>query len=141
LETPIGIDDIRGTLFALELVDEVQQRLFAAHDAVRRANENAVALAAIVSIKVDTRRNQRNQVRARPGEVDMRDLYVQEQVTVQFQSDEATELAFCEACRKPDRVLVIDSLQLLKPQKPGEPCTVKCTLLGIAFKDSAKGGN
>lgn len=144
-ETPIGIDDIRGTLFALELVDEVQQRLFAAHDAARRANEEAVGLAAIPSIKVDARRNQRNQVRTvRPGEVDMRDVYAQEQITVQFQADEVTAFAFAEACRKPNRTMVIESWLLQKPSKPGEPCTVKCTLLGIAFKDEstkAEGAN
>jgi hypothetical protein len=67
----------------------------------------------------------------------MNDVFAQEQVSVVFQADEATALAFCEACRKPNRTLLLDGWQLQKPQKPGEPCAVKCTLSGIAFK----GGN
>lgn len=137
-EVPTGTDDIRATLFGLELVDEVQQRLFAAHDAVRAADEEAVALRQILSLKLDARRNQKNQVRsARPGEVDVRDFLTQEQVSFQFQADERTCLTFFESCRRPNRTLVIDSWQLLKPARPGEPCTVKGSVVGIAFKDAA----
>ena len=138
-EVPTGTDDIRATLFGLELIDELQQRLFAAHDTVRAGNEEATALRAILSIKLDGRRNQKAQVRStRPGEVDVRDVLTQEQVSFQFQADEATTLLFFESCKKPNRTLVVDTWQVLKPQRPGEPCSVKGTVLGIAFKDGAE---
>lgn len=137
-EVPTGIDDIRATLFGLELVDELQQRLFAAHDATRAVAEDAPALRAILSLKLEARRNQRNQMRStRTGEIDVRDYLTQEQVAFQFQADEPTLLAFFESCRQSKRTLVVDSWQVLKPARPGEPCTVKGTLVGIAFKDTA----
>lgn len=134
-EMPLGIDDIRSTLFALELVDEVQQRLFAAHDATRAVDDDAPGLRAITSLKVDARRNQKSVYRTpKAGEPDVRDFLVQEQISVQFQADEPTALAFFESCRKPNRTLVVDSWQLVRPAKVGEVCSVKATLLGIAFK-------
>jgi hypothetical protein len=142
-DVPTGVDEIRATLFGLELVDELQQRLFAAHDAVRAADEEAMALRAILSIRLDARRNQRGPLRApRPGEFDPRDHFAQEQVAFQFQCDEPTALGFLEACRAPGRTLVVENWQMLKPARPGEPCSIKGTLLGIAVKDkpAAEGG-
>ncbi|MFY9345383.1 MAG: hypothetical protein WAT39_23025 [Planctomycetota bacterium] len=136
-EVPTGIDDQRATLFALELLDELQQRLFAAHDATKAAAEEAPGLRAILQLKLDSRKNQRGQARAKAGEVDPREFLVQEQVTFQFQADEPTAVAFFESCRRPQRTLVVDSWQVLKPVRPGEPCTVKGTLQGIAWKDTA----
>jgi hypothetical protein len=137
-ETATSPEDIRATLFGLELIDELQQRLFAAHDEVRARDETALGLRHVVSLKLDTRRNQRAQVRSvRPGEVDVRDLLAQESVQFQFLADEGTLHAFFEACRKPNRTLVVDSWTVLKPQRPGEPCAVKGVLLGIEFKQPA----
>lgn len=139
-EVPTGVDDIRATLFGLELVDEFQQRLFAAHDAARAAKEDAMALRAILSLKLDARRNQRGPLRAaRPGELDVRDHFTQEQVAFQFQSDEATALLLLEALRAPGRALVLESWQLLKPARPGEPCSIKGSVVGIAFKPKGDG--
>ncbi len=135
-DVPTGVDDIKGVLFGLELLDEVQQRLFAAHDAVRKANEDAPGLRAILTLKVDSRRGPRSAARTlRPGEVDPRDAFVQEQVSFQFQASEPVVLGFLESCLKPGRTLVVDGWQLLKPQRPGDPCTVKGTAFGIAFKE------
>lgn len=140
-EIPTGVDEIRATLFGLELIDELQQRLFAAHDAVRATNEDAMGLRAILGVKLEARRAQRNVARnPRAGEVDLRDHFAQEQVAFQFQCDEATALGFLEACRRPGRTLVLDSWQMLKPARPGEPCAVKGTALGIAFKSKAAEG-
>lgn len=134
---PNNVDDRRNTLFGLELIDEAQKRLFAAHDTVRKVDDDAMALRAILSLKLDERRGQRNTARStKAGDIDIRDFLSQEQVTLQFQSDEATAVAFQESCRQPDRTLVVDSWQMLKGPRSGEPCTVKCTLLGIAFKES-----
>jgi hypothetical protein len=135
-DVPTGVDDIRAVLFGLELLDETSQRLFAAHDAVRAQNPEAMGLRAILSLKLDARRARSSARPKASGEVDMRDLVVQEQVTFQFQADEATQFAFLEACRKPDRTLVVQSWTIVQPTRSGEPCTVKGTLQGIAFKEA-----
>lgn len=131
-----GPDEIRATLFGLELLDEVQKRLFAAHDAVRSQRPEAIGLRALVALKLDARRGRAGASRStRPGEVDLRDLVVQEQVSFQFQADEAVLLQFFESCRQPNRTLVIDSWQVTRPQRIGEPCSVKGVLHGLAFKE------
>lgn len=136
-DVPTGVDDVKNTLFGLELLDELQQRLFAAHDAVKKANPDAPGLRALQSLKVDARRGGRSPVRTlRPGEIDPRDAFTQEQVSFQFQASEAVVLGFLEACSKPQRTLVVDSWQLVKPARPGEPATVKGTVLGLAFKET-----
>jgi hypothetical protein len=140
-EIPTGVDDIRATLFGLELIDELQQRLFAAHDSVRSANEEAMGLRGLLGVKLEARRGQRNVARGpRAGEPDLREHFSQEHVAFQFQSDEATALGFLEACRRPGRTLVVETWQMLKPTRPGEPCAVKGTLVGIAFKPKDAGG-
>lgn len=132
-----GVEEIRGVLFGLELLDEAAQRLLAAHEAVRTANPEAMGLRAIVQLKIDERRGQRSQARmARPGEVDLHDYLVQERVTFQFQSDAATFMAFFEACRQPGRTLTLENVQIQSPQKAGDPVLVKGSLQGIAFKEA-----
>lgn len=134
-DAPTNVDEIRGVLFGLDLIDEFTKRLFAAHDAVRAAHPEAAGLRALSMCKVESRRGARNTKMApRPGEVDVRDLVVQERVVFQFQSDEETCTRFVESCRQPGRTLVLDSFQLLAPARTGEPCSVKGALLGIAFK-------
>lgn len=135
-DAPTGVDEIRGVLFGLDLVDEFGKRLFAAHDAVRAARPEAIGLRAINLCKVEPRRGPRGGGRAtvRPGEVDLRDLVVQERVSFQFQSDEETWVRFVESCREPGRALVLESFQVLQPSRRGEPCAVKGVLQGIAFK-------
>ena len=134
-EIPTGVDEIRATMFGLELVDELQQRLFAAHDAVRKADEQAMGVRALAAIKLEAKRNQRTPARSlRSGEVDLRDVLTQETVSFQFQCDEATAAAFLESCLEPGRMLVVDAWQMLKPTRPGEPCAVKGAVHGIAWK-------
>jgi hypothetical protein len=134
-EIPTGVDEIGATLFGLELLDEVQQRLFAAHDAERAATPDAIGLRGLSQLKLDARRNQRVQKRTpRPGEFVVGDLVLQEQVSLHFQADEATVLRFVESCRVPGRTLVLDGWQLQKPVRPGEPCAIKAVLQGIAFR-------
>lgn len=132
-----GVDDIRGVLFGLELLDEASQRLFAAHDAVRQANPDAMGLRAIQQMKTDDRRAQRGQGRGgKPGEVALGDYVVQERVSFQFQSDAATLMAFLEACRKPGRTLTLENVTITQPQRLGDPVQVKGSLQGIAFKEA-----
>ncbi|MBZ0154119.1 MAG: hypothetical protein K8J09_21550 [Planctomycetes bacterium] len=135
-DSPTGVDEIRGQLFAMELLDEVQQRLFQAHDRVRAANPEAKGLRAITLLKLEPRRASRGVARSlRPGEVAVGDHVVQERVTFQFQADEATINDFVEALRQPGRTLLVEAFQLVKPTRVGETCTVKGALQGIAFKD------
>ncbi|MEO6596980.1 MAG: hypothetical protein ABIP94_19715 [Planctomycetota bacterium] len=137
-DVPTGVDEIRGVLFGLELLDEAQKRVFAAHDAVRAANPDAMGLRAIVLLRVEPRKALRTAVRStRPGDVDLRDLVVQERVSFQFQGDEATLIGFFEACRRPGRTLVIESWTLMQSARTGDPCTAKGTLQGIAFKEKS----
>lgn len=134
-DAPTGVDEIRGVLFGLELVDEFGKRLFAAHDAVRKNRPEAIGLRALNLCKVESRRGPRaGRTSTRPGEVDLRDLVVQERVAFQFQSDEETWVRFVESCREPGRALVLESFQVLQPARRGEPCAVKGMLQGIAFK-------
>ncbi|MBM3972684.1 MAG: hypothetical protein FJ301_01105 [Planctomycetes bacterium] len=136
-EVPTGVDEIRATLFGLDLIDAVQARLYGAHDATRATDETAVGLRSIVSLKLDARRSQRAPMRAqRPGEIDVRDFFTQEQLSFQFQSDERTALTFLEALggAKPDSQIVLESWQMLKPARPGEACAIKGTAIGLAFK-------
>lgn len=133
-DVPTAYDEIRAVLFGLELIDEVQQRLFAAHDRTRAQTEDAPGLRSIQSLRLESRRSQRQQPRPRAGEIDLRDFLQQEQVAFAFQADEPTLLAFLESCRRPGRTLVVESWQVTKPAKPGEPCAVKGTVLGIAWK-------
>lgn len=142
-DKPAGIDEIRRVLFGLDLMDEVQQRLFDAHDAARAADEQALGLAAIKMLKLESdrgRRPMRNSRRDRGG-VDLEDLLQQQRVNVAFDADEATVAAFLEACRKPGRTLVVDTWSLTLPVRAGEPCSVKATLAGIAFVPQAEEDN
>jgi hypothetical protein len=135
-ELPKGPDEIRGMLFGLELMDEASKRLFAAHDAVREARAEATGLRSILYLRLGTRGAQRPGARPqRQGETDPRDKVAQEQLTFSFQSDEAVLAAFLEACRLPQRTLVIQSWKVERPTRPGEPCTVTGALQGIIFKD------
>ena len=134
-ELPKGPDEIRGMLFGLELMDEASKRLFAAHDAVRAARPEAMALRSILSLKLGSRSARPVARPTRPGEVDARDKIAQEQLSFSFQSDEAVLAAFLDACRQPQRTLVIQQWKVEKPARPGEPCTVTGTLQGIIFKD------
>ncbi|MFM1872940.1 MAG: hypothetical protein RL398_2362 [Planctomycetota bacterium] len=135
---PTGVDEIRGVLFGLELLDEVVTRLFAAHDARRAEAPDAVALRTIGMLKLDERRAQRAAPGRRRGEVDLSDLVVQERLTFQFEGDEATFARFLESCRTAGRTLAVETWQLQQPQRRGDPCLLKGTLLGVATKPAAE---
>lgn len=135
-DVPTSVDEIRGVLFGLDLIDTACQRLFAAHDAVRAKDPEAMGLRA-VQMKLESRRRQRVPVRsARPGDVDLNDLVVQESVSFTFQSDAPTWIAFLESCRKEGQTLAIGSWVAQGPARAGEPCTIKGTLSGLAFKET-----
>lgn len=135
-DVPQGVDDIRRVLFGLDLLDEVQRRLFAAHDATRSDDDTARGLVAVLGLKLESLRNNRSmQVGRRSGGIDLNDLLEQQTLNLQFQADEPTLARFLESMRMPGRTIVLDSWQVLRPQRPGEVCTVKATLSAIAFKD------
>lgn len=135
---PTGVDEVRGVLFGLELLNEVTDRLFAAHDACAATAEAGRGLRAITMLKLEERRAQRSGVMRRKGEVDLADLLTQERVMFQFAGEEAVFARFLEACRQPGRTLAVESWQLQQGQRSGDPCTVKGTLLGIANKPQAE---
>ncbi|MAD34240.1 MAG: hypothetical protein CMJ88_10855 [Planctomycetes bacterium] len=135
-DVPSGVDQIRNTLFGLDVIDEVQKRLFAAHDRALAVDESARGLAAITSVKLDSTRRRKSIGRSRSrrrGGVDVSDLIKQQRVSLQLQCDEPTLAYFLEACRAPGRTLVLDSLTVTEPARAGEVATVKATLAGISF--------
>ena len=134
-EVPQGIDQIRRVLFGLDMIDEVQLRLFAAHDASKAVDEDARGLVSIESLKLESDRSRgarRSRGRNRGG-VDLRDLLEQQRVSIHVLADEPTIAAFIESCRKPGRTLVLDTMKVTAPARQGDPSTLKATLSGISF--------
>ncbi len=129
-------DEIRGVLFGLNLIEVAADRLFAAHDQVRKQNPEAMGLRAINSFRMEDRRSARSTLPRpmRPGEVDLRERLTQERISFQFQADAATAFAFLEACRAPKRTLVVEGWTMTQATRPGDPVTVKGTLLGVTFR-------
>ena len=99
----------------------------------RRSDEDALGLYEIESIKLEPLRNRRSRGRGRRGEIDISDWVSQQTVSLVFHADEPTIATFLESCRKPNRTLILDKLQVTKPARPGEPGVVKATLSGITF--------
>ena len=135
-EVPSGIDQIRSTLFGLDVIDEIQKRLFAAHDRVLADDASAMGLTAIASLKLESTRRRGSMGRGRSrrrGGVDISQLMKQQRVTMQVQCDEPTLAYFLESCRSPGRTLVLDSLVVTEPARAGEGATVKATVSGISF--------
>lgn len=135
-DVPNGVDEIRGTLFGLDVIDELQRRLFAAHDRVLAVDEDALGLSTIQSIKLESQRRRRPVGRSRGrrrGTPDVSARIKQQTVNVQLQCDEATLAYFLELCRAEGRTLVLDRLTVTEPARPGEGATVKATLSGVAF--------
>lgn len=133
-ESSRGVDQIRRILFGLDMINEIQSRLFAAHDESKAHDEDAMGLYEIESVKLETSRNQARGGRgSRRGEIDLADWIAKQTVAVQFQADEPTIAGFLESCRKPNRTLILDKLQVTKPARPGEPSMVRVTLSGITF--------
>jgi len=131
---PAGVDEIRKVLIGLDLMDEIQQRLFAAHDQVRGKDEDALGLVALNMLKVESQRGRPSMRRSRRGDgVEIGDLLQQQRVTLAFDADEPTITAFLESLRQPGRTLVVDQWTLTAPPRPGDPCSVKATLAGITF--------
>jgi hypothetical protein len=136
-EVPTGIDESRQTLIGLDIIDEIQTRLFAAHDASKQRDEDAMGLVAIDSLKLDSTRSSRSGGRSRNSRrgsaVDIADLLSEQKVSLEFQADESTIASFLEQCRKPGRTLALDRIQVSTPARPGEPAVVKAALSGISF--------
>ncbi len=133
-EPGTGVDQIRRILFGLDIIDEIQARLFDAHDQTKAHDEDAMGLYEIDSIKLEVLRNRRSRGRSnRRGEIDLADWVAQQSVTLAFQADEPTIAMFIESCRKPSRTLILDKLQVTKPARPGEPSLCRVTLSGISF--------
>jgi hypothetical protein len=128
-------DEIRAVLFGLELLDEATQRLFAAHDAVRAADTQAMGLMSI-SFVIDEQRQGRN-VRRRREEVDPAEGLQMQQVQFEIEADEQTVMRFLESLRVPGRTLALagEGLVWTRPQQVGDPTKVKGRLLGVAFKE------
>jgi hypothetical protein len=135
-DVPSGVDQIRSTLFGLDVIDELQRRLFAAHDRVLAADEDAMGLSGIQSIKLQSPRRRRPSGGfrgRRRGGPDVSAQLREQTVDVQLQCDEPTLAYFLESCRERGRTLVLDRLTVTEPARPGEGATVKATLSGISF--------
>jgi hypothetical protein len=133
-DLPSSVDEIRRVLIGIDMIDEIQQRLFAAHDKVKAADPEQLGLTQIQSVQLEPQARRGMQRGTRRGEVDLDDLLEQQRVTFQFHADEATLALFLESCRQPNRTLVVDGWQVQQPSRPGGPCVVKATLSGIVFK-------
>ncbi|MCA8952781.1 MAG: hypothetical protein KDE27_24940 [Planctomycetes bacterium] len=132
---PPGVEEIKRVLFGLELLDEAQRRLFAAHDAARGDDPDAVGLRSILQLRAEPQKNARQSFRgARKGAVDLADYFEQERLAFKFEADAATLTAFFEKCREPGRTLVVERVQMQQPGRVGDPVVVSGTLTGIAFK-------
>ena len=133
---PQGVDEIRGVLFGIELVEALSQRLFAAHDQARHADPLATGLVSF-GCKVDPRQKPRaNQRPAKQGEVDVREFLDQQRVTFDFKSDEATAFAFVESLRQPGKTLVLEApLKMTRTERRNDPVAVTGSIVGIAFKE------
>jgi hypothetical protein len=134
--SPTNVDEIRSVLFGLELIDVASQRLFAAHDAVRALDPLAPGLLGL-QLRIEERRRGRPTPRSARGaaDVEIKDLLTQESVWFQFQSDVPTALAFLESLRQAGRTLTLEApVTMSRPDKRGDPLTVKGTLTGIAPK-------
>lgn len=131
---PQGQDEIRGVLFGIEIVDDVCRRLFAAHDAVRAADGQAMGLVSL-SARVEPRRQQRVASRPAKGQVDVREFLDSERVTFEFKADEAVAIAFLESLRKKDKALTLEApLKMTQSGRRGDPVAVSGSVLGITFK-------
>lgn len=135
--SPTSPDEIRGVLFALELLDVASQRLFAAHDAVRQIDPLAPGLVSL-QLRIEERRRGRPAGGRPPGrtaETEIKDLLTQESVAFEFQSDVPTALAFLESLRQPGRTLTLEpGLTMSRPARRGDPLKVKGVLSGLAVK-------
>lgn len=132
---PLGVDEIRHTLFGLELMDQTIRRLYAASDAVRSADPEAAGLTSIQNLRTDSKASgQGYRPQRSGGAADLRDRIEQERVQFKFEADAATIDAFFESCRRPGSTLVIDSVQMQQPPRIGDPVIVNGTLSGVAFK-------
>jgi hypothetical protein len=141
LSWPAGgtVDDVRGLLFGLELVDETCKRLFAAHESAQKIDPAGLGLRTL-QLRIEDRRQARSVPKnVRPGDVDLREHLEQERLQFTFQSDAVTALLFLEACRQLGKALVVESLTATQGTKPGEPITVKGSLVGIVFKTTNGG--
>ncbi|MFK7739325.1 MAG: hypothetical protein AB8H80_03305 [Planctomycetota bacterium] len=141
-----GVDEIRRRLFGLDMVAAVRARLFAAHDAVLERDEDAAGLVAIDSIKVDSQRGRRRPARRRGrrragDSVDVSDRLSEERVQIQVQADAETLFRFLESCRESGRTLLVESWRQTQPTRPGEPCTLKASLLGVTVAAAAAGND
>lgn len=131
---PLGVDEIRRTLFGLELIDQIARRLLAASDAVRAADPDAVGLASIVSLHTEAKSQTQSYRSQRGGAADLRDRVQQEHVQFKFEADAATVARFFEACRVAGSTLVVETALMQQPTRAGDPVIVSGSLAGIAFK-------
>lgn len=131
---PLGGDEIRHTLFGLELMDQTIRRLYAASDAVRAADPEAVGLSSVQNLRTDSKAQSQSLRARQAGSGDLRDRIEQERVQFKFEADAPTILRFFEACRVPGSTLVVDNLQMVQPPRIGDPVIVTGTVSGVAFK-------
>ncbi|MCR9246751.1 MAG: hypothetical protein NXI31_17085 [bacterium] len=133
---PTGVADIKRVLFGLELLDEAVERLFAAHDATKARDEDAVGLRSIMQLRAETEKRSSRPTYRQGGRdaVDLRDYVEQEKLSFKFEADAPTLTAFFEACRQSDRTLVVERVTMQQPERIGEPVVVTGVLTGIAFK-------
>lgn len=134
-EVEHSVERIERLLVGLDMIDAIQARLFAAHDAVLAEDEDARGLAAIRAIKVENAgRGARRGFARNRGGVDLDELIQEQKVSLTFEADAATVYRFLEACREPGRTLLIENWQETAPTRPGEPCLVKAMLRAVIFQ-------
>lgn len=128
-------DVIRRILFGLELLDTAAQRLFAAHDAVRAQDPQAMGLVGM-KLWLDPRARPPRRG-GREAEADLEDLFARETVHFEFHADAATAMRFLESLCQPGRALLLEGKLVMKQgqQRAGAPLTVQGVAAGIAFRE------
>lgn len=133
--SPTDRQDTQRTLVALDLIDDVLQRLLEASDQVLENNPESLGLRALDQIQIDIGAKARRRPRSRKKkQVDLGDRVG---VKVRFHADSVTLRVFLESLIAADkRKLLLGDVLAKTSDTPGEPMSVTCQFLALMKKPS-----
>ncbi len=123
---PVERDEIQETLIALDLVDDALARLLEASRTVLAAKPDALGLAAVDQIRIESSATKGPTRGSRSKSVDLGQVV---RVSLRFHCDPMTMQAYLEACIGTDdrRPLLVHELQTKAGDEPGEPMECRIT--------------